>query len=68
MHGAAVETAQFDPTDDSTILTASDDGTAKIYRCITCGPLRDVRRLAEERLAAVNHRAIWLAQDAPRAH
>jgi hypothetical protein len=50
MHADAVNDAQFSPTSD-VILSASDDGTARIYRCKACGPISQVREVAERRLA-----------------
>jgi WD40 repeat protein len=35
-HGDAVNAVDFDPNDRTRLLTASDDGTAAIYRCTPC--------------------------------
>jgi WD40 repeat protein len=51
-HGDSVNSAAFSP-DGKQILTASDDTTARLYPCETCGPLDDIIRLATERERAL---------------
>jgi len=48
-NASLVNTAVFDPKDRYTILTASDDGSAKIGRCETCGGVDALLRLAKQR-------------------
>jgi WD40 repeat protein len=55
MHADAVNDAQFSPRSD-VILSASDDGTARIYRCEACGPISQVRDVAERRLLELRAR------------
>jgi WD40 repeat protein len=55
VHGDAINSATFSP-DGKRILTASDDTTAKVYACETCGSLKDVLRLANERERAMEGR------------
>ena len=50
-HADLVNTAVFSP-DDGFILSASDDGTARIYPCETCGSLEELIQEARERLRA----------------
>ncbi|XVV17461.1 hypothetical protein ACQP2X_24690 [Actinoplanes sp. CA-131856] len=49
-HGDAVNAVQFTP-DGRGFLTASDDTTAAVYECVSCGDFEDVRRVAEQRAA-----------------
>lgn len=48
MHADFVNTVAFSP-DGKRILSASDDWTAKIYRCETCAPLERLRDLVRRR-------------------
>jgi WD40 repeat protein len=52
---ARLTSAVFSP-DGSRILVASLDGTARIYRCLVCGSVDEVLRLAERRLARLSRR------------
>jgi WD40 repeat protein len=47
-HGDSVNAAEFSP-DGRLILTASDDRTAKLYPCETCGSVDSLLALADER-------------------
>ncbi|SNY44896.1 nSTAND1 domain-containing NTPase [Paractinoplanes atraurantiacus] len=47
-HGDAVNAVQFTP-DGRGFLTASDDTTAAVYPCVSCGNFEDVRQMAERR-------------------
>lgn len=47
-HGDSINAAEFSP-DGRLILTASDDQTAKLYPCETCGSVDSLLALAEER-------------------
>ncbi len=49
MHGDAVNSVQFH-RDGRRILSASDDRTARVYPCATCGGVDDLIRLADERI------------------
>ncbi len=49
-HSARLTSATFDPS-SSRILTASEDGTARTYRCDVCGGLDSLVALAKARLA-----------------
>jgi WD40 repeat protein len=51
-HGDFVNSATFSP-DGQRILSASDDTTAKLYPCETCGSRNDIIRLGNERDRAV---------------
>ena len=51
MHADLINSVAF--AADGRILTTSDDHTARLYRCATCGPLAEVERQARRRLAAV---------------
>jgi WD40 repeat protein len=51
MHADLINSVAF--AADGRILTTSDDHTARLYRCTTCGPLEEVIALARRRLAAV---------------
>jgi WD40 repeat protein len=53
LHADRVDSLAFSPRSDTAILTASDDRTARIYRCETCVPLGELRRLAERRMKAM---------------
>jgi WD40 repeat protein len=53
MHADSVNEAVFSP-DGKLIASASDDYTAKIYRCRTCLSLDELVGRAEERLQALN--------------
>jgi WD40 repeat protein len=44
--------ASFSPSGDW-ILTGSEDGTARVYRCLVCQPLRGLERTAEARIGAL---------------
>ncbi len=50
-HADLVNTAVFSP-DETLILSASDDGTARVYACETCGSPQELVQEAEERLRA----------------
>ena len=51
-HGDAVNAVDFDPTDSSRVVTASDDGTAAVYSCTPCDvSADDLEKAAKERLA-----------------
>jgi WD40 repeat protein len=64
---AALYSVEFAPTDPSVILTASQDGTARIIRCPVewCGPLHVVRKRAEEREEKIHRPPQWLPGDGP---
>jgi WD40 repeat protein len=47
-HGDAVNAVEFTP-DGRGFLTASDDSTAAVFPCTTCGHFDDLRRNAQER-------------------
>jgi WD40 repeat protein/cell division protein FtsL len=47
-HGDTINSAEFSP-DGRLILTASDDHTAKLYPCETCGSVDSLLALAQER-------------------
>ncbi len=49
-HSARLTSATFDPS-SSRIVTASEDGTARTYRCDVCGGLDSLVALAKSRLA-----------------
>jgi WD40 repeat protein len=66
IHGDLVNSAEFAPGTRSTILSASDDGTARIYRCRTCGSLRSVKIAAKLFDERVSRPAAWLAEDRPK--
>ena len=57
LHPDRVNAAGFDPRDPMRILTASEDGSARLYRCETCVPLDELRRRAVRRAHAVHARA-----------
>ena len=51
-HSDAVNAVDFDPTDNSRVLTASDDGTAAVYSCTPCDLSADeLEKSARQRLA-----------------
>jgi WD40 repeat protein len=52
MPSASLTSVQFSPNNNF-ILTASEDGIARIYHCEVCAPLSDLRELARERLRDV---------------
>ncbi|MGH3755749.1 MAG: hypothetical protein ACRDRP_24295, partial [Pseudonocardiaceae bacterium] len=55
MHNREILSAQFSPSPtDPSILTASKDGTARIYDCEICAPLAEVRERAERRQPIVS--------------
>jgi WD40 repeat protein len=56
MHTDRVQSVAVDPRDPEVILTSSDDGTARLYRCTTCGSLDELRGLAENMREAVDRR------------
>lgn len=47
-HGAFVEEAKFGP--DQTLVTAHGDGTIRLTRCEACGPMTQVRAIADSRV------------------
>ncbi|WP_143447137.1 nSTAND1 domain-containing NTPase [Kibdelosporangium aridum] len=47
-HGAFVEEARFGP--DETLVTAHGDGTIRLTRCEACGPINQVRAIADARV------------------
>ena len=50
-HADYVNEAVFSPTDTNLILSASDDGTARLYRCTTCSLTLDEAKVeARKRL------------------
>ena len=49
-HSGPVYSAAFSP-DGTSIVTASDDRTARIYRCEACGSLEEVLARARAQLA-----------------
>ena len=51
-HADLVNSVVLSP-DDSLILSASDDGTARIYPCENCGSLAELVEEAKTRLEAV---------------
>jgi WD40 repeat protein len=53
-HADLINSLAFSPTDPALVLTASDDRTAKVYRCDTCIPLDRLRRLVAARQAALD--------------
>jgi WD40 repeat protein len=65
MHADRIRSAVFAPGSSTTLLTASDDGTARIYVCDLCRPLEDVENIAHSRLRAVDRPATWLKNDRP---
>jgi WD40 repeat protein len=52
-HEGRVISASFTP-DGRRIVTASEDGTVRTYRCAVCGPLDELVVLAERRLRATD--------------
>ena len=46
VHDGNVNDVSFDPADSLTVLTASNDGTARRVRCTTCGSIETVLDLA----------------------
>jgi WD40 repeat protein len=56
MHGNLVNAVSINSRTRE-ILTAADDGTAKIYRCETCGPLDELRATAKARVARLSAKA-----------
>ncbi|XVU30277.1 hypothetical protein ACQPZJ_25270 [Actinoplanes sp. CA-054009] len=49
-HGDAVNAVEFTP-DGRGFLTASDDTTAAVFACVSCGTFAGVQRMAEQRAA-----------------
>jgi WD40 repeat protein len=49
-HASLVNSVTFDPRNGSIVLSASDDGSAKIGKCETCAPIADLLRISDERL------------------
>jgi WD40 repeat protein len=48
MHTDRVRSVAVDPKDSETILTSSDDGTARLYECTACFTLDRLQRVAED--------------------
>ncbi|MBP2327453.1 WD40 repeat protein [Kibdelosporangium banguiense] len=48
-HGASVEQVAFQP-DSAGLFTAHGDGTARFVRCEVCGPIDEVRTMADSRV------------------
>jgi len=46
-HGDSVNKVLF--TADGSLLTASDDSTVAVFTCTTCGPFRDLLKIAQGR-------------------
>jgi WD40 repeat protein len=57
MHSAQVSSVDFDPRDPSLILSASTDGSARMYRCTVCRPLSELRQMAEAEQRRVHRSA-----------
>ncbi|MGH3022622.1 MAG: NACHT and WD repeat domain-containing protein [Gaiellaceae bacterium] len=55
LHAGLVNTAVYGP-DDDLILSASDDGTARIYPCTTCGTVDELVQEAKRRRDATTRR------------
>ena len=51
-HTSEVASAAFSP-DGTRVVTASQDGTARIYACELCGSLNDLIALARTRIADI---------------
>jgi WD40 repeat protein len=51
MHAEFVNSLEF--SSDGRILSASDDGTARIYTCQTCVPLHELEKLARARVTVL---------------
>jgi WD40 repeat protein len=49
-HAARVVTARFGAGPVPRVITASEDGTARVYVCEVCASIAQVRQLAEQRL------------------
>ena len=56
----AVTTAEFAPRTSAVILSGSEDGTARILRCETCGPLDELIEEAERREKAIDRKPMPL--------
>jgi WD40 repeat protein len=54
MHTDRVQSVAVDPNDPAVILTASDDGTTRLYRCRTCGSLGELEDIADDLRDAVD--------------
>jgi WD40 repeat protein len=53
MHSDLINSVAFG--EDGRILTASDDYTAKLYRCTTCGPLDELEKRARARVDRIRY-------------
>jgi WD40 repeat protein len=47
-HGLSAENINFTPA--GRLITTYDDGTIRVWRCEVCGPIKDVLRLADQRI------------------
>jgi WD40 repeat protein len=46
-HAGPVNSVEFSPRGGNLLLTAGDDGTARLYRCNTCGPVAELLTMAQ---------------------
>jgi WD40 repeat protein len=46
-HAGPVNSVEFSPRGGNLLLSAGDDGTARLYRCNTCGPVGELLTMAQ---------------------